>query len=81
MEFIKNFFRDNTPESSARLVLILSAVNVNIMCLFTMVFYFKTGKDFSAQCALLSGLLLGLAGTFKAVQKGKENPNNFKENL
>lgn len=81
MEFIKNFFRDNTSESSARLVLIMSAVNVNLMCLMTMLFYFETGKDFSSQCALLSGILLGFAGTFKAIQKGKENPNNLKENL
>ena len=83
MEFIKNFFRDNTSESSARLVLIMSAVNVNLMCAATLlIFYVTDGElDFSSQCALLSGILLGFAGTFKAFQKGKENPNNLKENL
>lgn len=73
-EFIKNFFREGTPESSARLVFIISATNVNLMCTATLtIFYTTEGKlDFTNQCALLGGLLLGLAGTFKATQKGKE---------
>lgn len=70
--FLKGFFEEGTQQSSTRLVMIFSAISANIMCILTMILYFKTGKDYSNQCALLSGLLLGISTTAKAVQKTKE---------
>jgi len=72
IEFIKNFFREDTKESSTRLVLILSAITANIVVILTTIFFFKTGKDFSSQAALLSGILLGIATTSKVMSKSKE---------
>lgn len=74
MEFLKGFFREGTPESSARLVMIMCATTVNLMCATTITMFFVSEKDFSNQCALLSGLLLTIAGGVKTFQKGKEAP-------
>lgn len=72
IEFIKNFFKEDTKESSTRLVLILSSLTANLICLSSTIMFFRTGKDFSTQAALLSGLLLGVSSTAKVMSKNKE---------
>lgn len=74
IEFLKNFFREGTQESSTRLVLIISAMSANLICLASTAMYFYTSKDYSSQAALLSGLLLGVASSAKVISKGKEAP-------
>ena len=79
IEFIKNFFREDAKESSTRLQLIMCATTANLCVIATTYFFFKTGKDFSSQCALLSGILLGVASVTKTASKSKEltaNQNN-----
>ncbi len=72
--FLAGFFRDNAPESMTRATLFFAASVVNILCLSCMFLYFWTdGRlDYSAQVALLSGILLGSSGTMKMIQKNKE---------
>ena len=73
IEFIKGFFRENATESSTRLILIISAMTANAICITSTTMFFLTGKDYSSQAALLAGLLLGVSTTAKVVQKNKEN--------
>ena len=74
MNFLAGFFRDNAPESMTRATLFFAACVVNVLCLSCMILYFYTdGRlDYSAQVALLSGILLGSSGTMKIAQKSKE---------
>jgi biotin transporter BioY len=71
-DFLIGFFKEGSQESSTRLVMIICAANANVICFSTMAMYFICGKDFSSQAAILSSLLLGIAGGVKVASKGKE---------
>jgi hypothetical protein len=72
-EFLLNLIRKDTQERMSSFLLLACSITVILLCTMVTVLFFVTGKDFSSQCALLSGLMLTIPSVLKGYEKGKES--------